>query len=195
MNYKDSNHKPEMAIALTQFEAMCGFRSISEIQHNIALYPELGAIIGSDALAVLSQVSDSSPDADKRNAVREIFCAFMRCENTLAVSQVSAAIERISLEANFEDDSSVMGSDSHIATIILRLHSDYPGDRGVFGPLFLNYICLQPGEAFFMGPNEPHAYLSGDCIECMALSDNVVRAGLTPKFKDVETLCGMLHYR
>lgn len=25
--YKDSNHKPEMAIALTNFEALCGFKS------------------------------------------------------------------------------------------------------------------------------------------------------------------------
>ena len=33
-----------------------------------------------------------------------------------------------------------------------------------------------------------------DCVECMACSDNVVRAGLTPKFKDVETLCSMLTY-
>ena len=31
-------------------------------------------------------------------------------------------------------------------------------------------------------------------MECMACSDNVVRAGLTPKFKDVETLCKMLTY-
>ena len=28
----------------------------------------------------------------------------------------------------------------------------------------------------------------------MACSDNVVRAGLTPKFKDVETLCSILEY-
>lgn len=34
-----------------------------------------------------------------------------------------------------------------------------------------------------------------DCIECMACSDNVVRAGLTPKYKDVETLCEMLNYK
>ena len=33
-----------------------------------------------------------------------------------------------------------------------------------------------------------------DCMECMACSDNVVRAGLTPKFIDVETLCKMLDY-
>jgi mannose-6-phosphate isomerase len=28
----------------------------------------------------------------------------------------------------------------------------------------------------------------------MACSDNVVRAGLTPKYKDVKTLCSMLTY-
>lgn len=33
-----------------------------------------------------------------------------------------------------------------------------------------------------------------DCLECMACSDNVLRAGLTPKFKDIETLCSMLDY-
>ena len=53
---------------------------------------------------------------------------------------------------------------------------------------------MQPGEALFLGANEPHAYLYGDCVECMAASDNVVRAGLTPKFKDVETLTSMLTY-
>ena len=51
------------------------------------------------------------------------------------------------------------------------------------------------GEAMFLGPNLPHAYLSGDCIECMACSDNVVRAGLTPKLIDVPTLCEMLIYQ
>jgi mannose-6-phosphate isomerase len=29
--YKDSNHKPEMAIALTKFEAICGFRHHEEV--------------------------------------------------------------------------------------------------------------------------------------------------------------------
>ncbi|XP_010288433.1 PREDICTED: mannose-6-phosphate isomerase, partial [Phaethon lepturus] len=33
-----------------------------------------------------------------------------------------------------------------------------------------------------------------DCVECMACSDNTVRAGLTPKFIDVLTLCEMLNY-
>lgn len=33
-----------------------------------------------------------------------------------------------------------------------------------------------------------------DIVECMATSDNVVRAGLTPKLRDVETLISMLTY-
>lgn len=36
--------------------------------------------------------------------------------------------------------------------------------------------------------------LFSDCIECMACSDNVVRAGLTPKLIDVPTLVEMLDY-
>ena len=42
--------------------------------------------------------------------------------------------------------------------------------------------------------DDVHAYISGDVVECMAASDNVVRAGLTPKFKDVTTLVSMLTY-
>ena len=33
-----------------------------------------------------------------------------------------------------------------------------------------------------------------DMVECMACSDNVVRAGLTPKYVDKDTLCQMLTY-
>ncbi|EQK98058.1 mannose-6-phosphate isomerase [Ophiocordyceps sinensis CO18] len=58
----------------------------------------------------------------------------------------------------------------------------------------LNFVKLQPGEALFLVADDIHAYVSGDIIECMAASDNVVRAGLTPKFKDVTTLVDMLTY-
>lgn len=33
-----------------------------------------------------------------------------------------------------------------------------------------------------------------DCVECMAKSDNVIRAGLTPKFRDISILCSSLNY-
>ena len=47
------------------------------------------------------------------------------------------------------------------ASLFEKLHSDYPGDVGCFGIYFFNYITLQPGEAIYLGANEPHAYLYG----------------------------------
>lgn len=78
--------------------------------------------------------------------------------------------------------------------LLLQLHQQHPGDIGCFAIYFLNLLTLKPGEAMFLDANVPHAYLKGDCVECMACSDNTVRAGLTPKFIDVPTLCEMLNY-
>lgn len=55
-------------------------------------------------------------------------------------------------------------------------------------------MVLTAGEAIYLAANEPHAYISGELMECMATSDNVIRAGLTPKYIDVETLCRSLTY-
>ena len=82
-----------------------------------------------------------------------------------------------------------------IESLIVALAQEFPNDRGILCPLFLNFLQLNPGDAFYMEANELHAYLSGDCVECMAISDNTVRAGLTLKPKDVDILCNMLHYR
>jgi len=47
----------------------------------------------------------------------------------------------------------------------------------------------------YLAANEPHAYLAGEIVEVMASSDNVVRAGLTPKFKHADVLCSSLTYK
>lgn len=60
--------------------------------------------------------------------------------------------------------------------------------------MFFNILRLNTGESFVISPDEPHAYISGDLIEAMVCSDNVVRGGLTPKFKDTKTLQDMLIY-
>ena len=44
--YKDDNHKPEMAIALTEFSALCGFARRQEIVDNLRRLPELGDCLG-----------------------------------------------------------------------------------------------------------------------------------------------------
>ena len=64
----------------------------------------------------------------------------------------------------------------------------YPDDSGLFSPLLLNIVQLNPGEAMFLYAETPHAYLRGTGLEVMANSDNVLRAGLTPKYIDIPEL-------
>ena len=40
--YKDDNHKPEMAVTLSDFEGLCGFRPFYEIVWNLHAYPGKG---------------------------------------------------------------------------------------------------------------------------------------------------------
>ncbi|XP_078712792.1 mannose-6-phosphate isomerase [Lampetra fluviatilis] len=187
-HYPDANHKPEMAIALTPFEGLCGFRPTQEILDFLHNVPELRAVVGEGAAAELQGgVGDDAKVAAA--ALKRCFSAVMTCDKRLFAEQLGGLVARISKDvAEGKDTSSSLGP------LLLRLHSQFPADVGCFVIYFLNHITLQPGEAMFLGANEPHAYLSGDCIECMACSDNTVRAGLTPKFIDVDTLCGMLHY-
>lgn len=95
------------------------------------------------------------------------------------------------------------------AELIPRLNQQYGDDVGLFAPFLLNSFKMKVGECIFLPPDEPHAYISGDCVECMACSgkrkkknekgmmfvDNVVRAGLTPKPRDTKNLCSMLTYQ
>ena len=63
---------------------------------------------------------------------------------------------------------------------------------GLISILLFNIVNLKKGEAIFTPAGIPHAYIKGNIVECMANSDNVVRAGLTPKYQDIETLTNML---
>lgn len=219
--YKDANHKPELALALTPFEAMCGFRPLPDIVAGIEACPELRDLVGDGPLAALAALCESagddaspataspaaaaastaatagSPTASEggpassaaKAALRDAFAAFMaNAKDESLVREAATA-----LVARLRGEEATKKSPNR--ELILRLADKYPGDIGLFAPCWLNVVTLQPGSAIFLGAGEPHAYLSGDCVECMATSDNVVRAGLTPKLKDVPTLVSMLTYK
>ncbi|XP_066492452.1 mannose-6-phosphate isomerase [Tiliqua scincoides] len=187
-HYPDANHKPEMAIALTPFEGMCGFRPVEEIVAFLRNVPEFRTLIGNVAAEQLERSVVDDPRGVSA-ALRVCFTRMMKSEKKVFVDQLNLLVQRISQEAAAGKNTS-----SSCGELLLRLHSQYPGDIGCFAIYFLNLMKLQPGECMFLGANEPHAYIYGDCIECMACSDNTVRAGLTPKFIDVITLCEMLNY-
>jgi mannose-6-phosphate isomerase len=72
--------------------------------------------------------------------------------------------------------------------VVARLNEDHPGDVGAVCSLLLNHVVLAPGQAMFMPAGGLHAYVHGTGVELMANSDNVLRAGLTPKRVDVPEL-------
>lgn len=174
--YKDDNHKPELAIALTPFLALCGFREYHEIHKYLEKIEPLKNLIGEEN-------TQSLLGPDGAEGLKKCFTRLMKATDKEIVETIAAVTALLpSLE------------DPLMTSTVEKVSREFPNDVGILSIFFLNILELQPGEAIFLAANEPHAYLSGDCIECMATSDNVIRAGLTPKFKDVNTLIEMVNY-
>lgn len=187
-HYPDDNHKPEMALAVTPCEVLCGFRTVQEIAHLISHAPEFAQVVGK--ANVDRFLAEAGKKSDKE-VVKPLFESLMRADSTHVAQCVKALYERVTQSGGRSSDVSVGKTDALAA----RLHKQFPGDVGCFVTYFLNHLHLEPGQAIFLGPNVPHAYICGDMVEAMASSDNTVRAGLTPKFKDVDTLVEMLTYK
>ncbi|HEI9792241.1 TPA: mannose-6-phosphate isomerase [Serratia marcescens] len=170
-NYKDPNHKPELVFALTPFLAMNGFRELADIVS--LLQPIAGA--HHDIAAFLQQ-----PDTAH---LATLFASLL----TMSGEQKSLALGVLKAALNNQQ-----GEPWDTVRFIAGF---YPDDSGLFSPLLLNVVQLAPGEAMFLYAETPHAYLKGVALEVMANSDNVLRAGLTPKFIDVPELLANLQFR
>ncbi|MFS1877723.1 mannose-6-phosphate isomerase, class I [Vibrio splendidus] len=170
-NYKDPNHKPELVYALTFYKAMNGFRPIDDI---IALFEEADI----PSLAIELNVLKANADSD---SLKSFFSAIMSLEGDRKASALNELYA-----AHARPAKTVMGREALQYSIEFKQH--YPGDIGLFAPLMLNTVELAPGEAMFLFAETPHAYVQGTGLEIMANSDNVLRAGLTPKYIDVPEL-------
>lgn len=63
--YKDGNHKPEMALALSDFTALCGFVETPQLSAALELTPELRGLVG-DAM---SSLVSSSANTELRHVL------------------------------------------------------------------------------------------------------------------------------
>jgi mannose-6-phosphate isomerase len=173
--FKDPFHKPELLLALTTFEALCGFRPVEESLHCLAKLqvPELRPTIAALARGGL------------RAAIPQLLGLSGR-RRTELVGAVAVAAAR-SVAAH---DPEFINTYRWAAT----LAETYPGDRGVVISLLCNHLKLAPGEAVFLRAGNLHAYLSGAGVEVMASSDNVLRGGLTGKHVDLAALIEVLDF-
>lgn len=198
----DDNHKPEMTIAITPFDGLCGFRPLNEIAHFLSTVPSFRKLVGEDNAKNFEstikgkEMSDKQEDVEaNKKAIQTLFTAVMNTEKATIASATKELVEAAKAEGSkFAGEGGPSNDGQELADLVIRLDSQFPEDIGLFMLFFLNYVKLEVGEAMFLKADDIHAYLSGDIIECMASSDNVVRAGFTPKFKDVQTLTSMLTY-
>lgn len=202
-HYPDGNHKPEICIPLGHFEALCGFRPLAEINQYLEDVPELQELCAGGACSsssrqrhcdVIEEEDEEGLEKDKEkikspsSVIRKWYTNLMRADPFLVRQKVATLIQRLASKEHKSPEEE----------LILRTEQDYKGDVGIFSIYFLNYVRItpeMPNQFIYCAPDEPHAYLLGDAVECMAISDNVVRAGLTSKHKDVDTLLQMMSYR
>ena len=173
-NYKDRNHKPELAVALSRFSALCGFRQAGEAV----------ALLGPELCAFL----DFSPDKGK-GAFRSLLGkALTFGEKDRLVLEGKAVLRARQLAKSDDADARICGE----TTLLCFKH--YPHDSGAISPFFMSIRRLEPGQGLYIPAGVMHAYLEGTILEIMATSDNVIRGGLTHKHIDIEDLLNILDF-
>lgn len=178
-NYRDGWHKPEVIVAVTEFDALAGFR---DPRQTVDLLRELQVAELDPYLGMLAGQPDS-------NGLRALFTTWITLPEAVIATLVPAVLDAavgVLAAGDCEFRAELQ--------TLLELGEAYPRDPGVLAALLLNRIHLEPGEALFLSAGNLHAYLQGTGVEIMANSDNVLRGGLTPKHIDVPELLRVLDF-
>jgi len=174
-NYRDDNHKPELLLAITCFTCLKGFRRINEI---IGLMERIAPTGLSNELTQLRK----NPEA---SGLKSFFNSLMSMDKSRRKQVLGEAVSLAEKRADQDPSYHWM----------VQLTREYPEDIGVFSPVLLNFVELRPGDAMFLEAGELHSYLNGLAMELMANSDNVLRGGLTPKYRDVPELLKLVDFK
>ncbi|OJJ44586.1 hypothetical protein ASPZODRAFT_153509 [Penicilliopsis zonata CBS 506.65] len=160
VKFADSNHKPEIAVALSNFELFVGWKPLADIQ----------ALFKLNSLERFVRSPGEFTDAT--------LCDI--CEALLTASPETVASTIHELQSIPE---SQFGAYPYIPGMLARLQREYSEfDNGnLVAALLMNYLTLGPGDAVYVPADSIHAYLCGDIFECMARSDNVLNTGFCPR--------------
>jgi mannose-6-phosphate isomerase len=173
-NYKDTNNKCELLVALSKFYALVGFRPFEEIKKEFNFLHDDEQIY-----LILKKTEKQS----RENRISFFFIQL----TALPEHERKAVLEKIAAQ--------LAGKAGPAYHWVIELHKLYPTDIGVLSPLILNMVELKPGQAIFMPSGALHTYLEGFGLEIMTNSDNVLRGGLTPKHIDLPELLQILDFK
>lgn len=163
--YVDRWPKPEALCAVTEFEVFAGLRTFDEIEQAID-------VLG---VSALRRLADDAATDD-----RPVRCLLERVLHVPADSRQQLI------------DQVVDGCRAHPEVpefeAIARVSHQFPDDIGLVVLVLMNHLVLQRGHYAFVAAGVLHAYVRGVAVEVLANSDNIVRAGLTPKAINLEEL-------
>ncbi len=175
--FRDPWPKPELLCALTPFTALVGFRDPSR---TVQLLRALDV----SALAGVAERLEHGDDAAFGEVVRDLL-TWPSADRATLVAAVSDAASTLLDGGPFADE----------ARHLVSLAAAYPCDPGVVVASLLELVRLAPGEVVYLPPGQLHSYLHGTAVELMAVSDNVLRGGLTAKHIDVDGVLALLDSR
>ncbi|MCL1923129.1 MAG: mannose-6-phosphate isomerase, class I [Propionibacteriaceae bacterium] len=174
--YRDPWAKPEIIVALTDFDVLCGFRDPAT---TVDLFKRLG--VGESFARVIAPLSmrKGSP------GFAEVFLNILSHDHPNYVEEV------LHLAHQYTEDDTDLGEFARTAT---ELNHFFPQHRSILAALLLNRIHLEPGQGLFIPTRTLHSYLGGVGVEVMGCSDNVLRGGLTKKHISVDELIRVVDF-
>jgi mannose-6-phosphate isomerase len=185
-NYRDDNHKPELAVALNNFWLIHGFKPVEKLRGTLQSIPELKPLLnifdetGYDQLyKTVMEMPQESVNQLLQPLLDRIIPLYQ--QNKLTKDQEDFWGARAALSFNPVRPDHPGGQQPTTS-------NQQPIDRGIFSIYFFNLLHLKKREGIFQDAGVPHAYLEGQNVEIMANSDNVLRGGLTTKHIDVKEL-------
>lgn len=175
-NYKDDNHKPELAFTLSEFWLLHGFREPGSLKEVLAERAELQFLL----------------EVFEEGEYAKLYRTVMEMQDEEVGARLLPLLDRILPEY---EAGRLLKSNPDFWAARAAITYNSPGriDRGIFSIYLLNLVEMKKGQAIFQDAGVLHAYLEGQNVEIMANSDNVLRGGLTPKHVDVPEL--MKHVR
>lgn len=161
-NFTDPNHKPEIAVALSKFELFAGFKPLNQI------FPLF-------KLPALKQFVPEGTESWSDTTLREVVRSILKADD----ATIKAAQEDLAKMSK----SDLPTDSGYILDLLPRLQDQYsaedPGNLVALATM--NFLTFEAGDAVYIPADGIHAYLSGDIVECMARSNNVLNTGFCPR--------------
>lgn len=164
-NYKDASDKPELMVALSEFWLLHGFRPAVQITELLA---------EKSYLAPLREILINE-------GLKKAFAAALDFSSASTQAMQQALAQELGGQEKLDKNTPEFW-------IHRWLEKNPNVKNGILTLYFLNLVKMEPGMAVYQPAGLLHAYLEGQNVELMASSDNVLRAGLTPKHIDVNEL-------